>query len=64
MELEEVSRAQVSVGPPTPLVLSQQSASLWAGGNEVAVLSSEDGGRMELRDSEGRVRTVLPSEPT
>ena len=65
--LDEIGRPQVSVGHPDQgptLVLSRGSASLWEGGNEVAVLSSEDGGRLELRDLEGRVRIVLPSEPT
>ena len=65
--LDEIGRPQISVGHPDQgptLVLSRESACLWAGGNELAVLSSEDGGRLELRDSEGRVRTGLPSDRT
>ena len=63
--LDEIGRPQISVGHPhqgPTLVLSRESASLWAGGNEVAVLSSEYSGRLELRDAGGRVRIVLPSQ--
>ena len=67
VELDEVGNPRVAVGHPdrgASVVLTGESVSLWAGGNEVAVLSSEDGGRLELRDPEGRVRIFLPSKPT
>ena len=57
-EVDETGEPQVFVGNPdrgTTVIIGRHALDCWAGGNIVAsLLSTEDGGKLELRDGEGK----------
>jgi hypothetical protein len=67
LEVDDAGEPTVYVGPTgagTTVVVTRASLDAWHLGNVIAALgSTDDGGRLELRDADGKTVLELPASP-